>query len=294
MSWSLEADLDLEPARGLALVRALAGFFAADLERCKVIVTRGDRADRVASHDLEDLAELGPLLAVPADHAVEVRLLLRGAGALDYRPQPEVTLFGADLAGMGQSRRRAPAMIAFGERAAWREPLTLPSGLSLSPDTVAAALEHVCRTVRPASLYLGSEPQVSLPVNDHFVYHDDRDGFLRDLEDLAQLALRGGAPRYRDARARYRPALAETGAPMLAGRHPEHAAVLRRFLAAQLPRLEARGLPAQLALPTAEHAVLAADDLHFFFTERGLGLHYKPLLAGYVESFYLALIEQLA
>lgn len=293
MSWSIEADLDLDPARGLELVSALAAFFADDLERFKVILTRGDRADHVADHQLAatDLPGVGQLLAdLPGDRAVEVRLLLRGAGALDHRPQPEVTLFGADLA--GQPRRRAPAMIAFGDRAAWREPLTLPSGRSLSPATIAAALEHVCRAVRPAALYLDSEPQVSLPVNAHFVYHDHLDGFLRDLADLAQLALRGGDARYRDARARYRP-IADHARAMLSGRHPEHLDVLRRFLAANLPRLEARGLPDHLPLATAEHAVLADDDLQFFFTERGLGVHYRPLLAGYVESFYLSLIEQL-
>lgn len=298
MTWTIEADVELGRASGMELVRALVDFFAADIERLQVEITRGDwPSDRLGEHDLgaNELEAVAALVSAEQapDRSVLVRLVLSGAGEFDYRPEPEIYLFGAELAGMGNHRRRAPAVIGFGNRKAWRGKAVLPSGRALSDNTISHALQHVCTGIRPASLYLGSEEQVSIPINDHFVYHSDLDAFLRDLEDIIQLSLRGGGGRYSDARARYEPALAEDAQMMFGKRRDDYLDALRRFLAGKLPRLEAQGLPASLSLSLAESALLASDDLEFFFTEPGLGFHYRPLFAGYVEGFYLSLIDQL-
>ncbi|HEY0483025.1 MAG TPA: hypothetical protein VGD37_36140 [Kofleriaceae bacterium] len=302
MTWTIEADVELGPSSGMDLVRALVGFFAADVERLQVEITRGDwPIEQLGTHDL-GAGELDAVAAIVAaeqaaeqgaDRTVLVRPVLRGAGDFDYRPEPEVSLFGAGLVAMGNHRRRAPAVIGFGNRKAWRGKAVLPSGLALSDDTIARALQHVCTQVRPAALHLGSEEQVSIPFNDHFIYHRELDGFVRDLEDILQLSLRGGAGHYRDARARYEPALAEDSQMMFGKRRDDHLDAVRRFLSGKLPRLESQGLPTTLSLALAETAVLASDDLDFFFTDPGLGFHYKPLFAGYVEGFYLSLIDQL-
>jgi hypothetical protein len=299
MTWSLEADVELTPSSHAALVTAWAGYFAPDLESIQVLVTRGDwPEDRVFERALppaamDAAAELATTQGA-ADRTVLVRLVLRGAGDLDYRPEPELYLFGDRLVGMGSHRRRATAVLGLGDRNAWRGRAALPSGRELSEATVAHALKHVCATVRPEALYLSSEEQVSFPLNDHFVYHRQLDAFATDLADVVQISLRGGsAGSYADARARYEPALDQSSKMMFGKRRGEYLDAVRRFLAAKLPRLEARGLPEALPLPTAETALLASDDLDFFFTEPGLGFHDKPLLAGYVEGFYLSWIDSL-
>jgi hypothetical protein len=298
MTWTIEADVELGPATGSELVRALIDFFAADLERIRIEIRRGQRpSERLGRHDLPatDLDAVVHLIAAEQapDRSLVIYPVLRDAGKLDYRPEPEINLFGAELEGLGGQRRRAPAVIGFGNRNAWRGKAALPSGLALSEDTIANALQHICTQVRPASLYLGSEEQVSLPLNDHFIYHRDLDAFLGDLQDITQLALRGGDGRYRDARARYEPALAPDAQMMFGKRRDDYLDAIRRFLAAKLPRLEVNGLPSSLPLALAETALLASDDLEFFFTDPGLGFRPKPLFSGYVEGFYLALIDGL-
>lgn len=68
---------------------------------------------------------------------------------------------------------------------------------------------------------------------------------------------------------------------------------VQRLLAANLPRLEAQGLPRSVAPSALEPALLSSDELEFFFVDDGLAVFHAPLFGGYVEGFYFGLIETL-
>src|SRR3954463_6309163 len=106
MTWAIEADIELGPANGGGMVHAFVGFFAADVEYVQIEITRGDwPVGRLGEHEVgaEDLDTLTELVCVQQapDRTVVVRPVLREAGAFDYRPEPEIYLFGADLKATG-------------------------------------------------------------------------------------------------------------------------------------------------------------------------------------------------
>jgi hypothetical protein len=299
MTWDIEADVDIAPEGYGRLCRALVGFFADDLSSIEVEVTQGDwPVDKVAEQSFTGPDDIDALVAFMAAHgaplhATHVRLVLERAGALDYRPEPEFHVFGDELEGDGNHRRRAPVVLGFGNRKAWLGEAALPSGLSLSDETLMLALQHVCKEARPGSLYVVSEEQVSIPFNEHFVFHADANTYLQDLTDIVQLCLYGGDGRYGDARDRYEPALQGDSTMMFGKRRGEHLEAVQRFLTAKLPRLEAHGLPRSITSSALESALLASEDLEFFFVDAGLGIFHAPLFRGYVEDFYFELIETL-
>ncbi|WP_428267918.1 hypothetical protein [Haliangium sp.] len=299
MTWAIEADVDVSPDGYGSLCRTLAEVFASDLACIVIDVTRGDwPIEEVASQtfaggDIPDgwLSFLYEHLA--STHTVRVRFALHGAGALEYRPDPEIRLYGDDLAGDGNHRRRTPVVLGFGNRKAWRGNAELPSGLNLGEDLLVQTLRAVCSRVRPRSLYLVNEEQVSIPFNDHFVFHSEPSAYLRDLEDIVQLCLHGGDGRYRDARARYEPALHSGAKLMFCKRQGDYLESVLQFLAAKLPQLEARGLPEAVDFSLLEPALLANQDSDFFFVEDGVGVYHVPLFQGYVEAVYFELAEAL-
>lgn len=117
MTWDIEADVDIAPEGHARLCRAPIGFFANDLSSIEVEVTRGDwPVERVVEQSFVGPADIDALTAFMAAcmaprHAVHVRLVLAGADALDYRPAPEVHLFGDAL--------KATGIIGGGRRSCW-------------------------------------------------------------------------------------------------------------------------------------------------------------------------------
>jgi hypothetical protein len=74
----------------------------------------------------------------------------------------------------------------------------------------------------------------------------------------------------------------------------EYLTSIKQFMAAQAPRLEERGVPDDLNRKLVEDALLACEDLDFFFTpNNGLGIYSKPLLSSYCEDLYIELMYRL-
>lgn len=298
MTWDLEADIDYL-GNPIELVRALIDFFRVDLNGIRVCTTRGDwPSEDVSEIELnieDDLItcvdeEIRKFKA--ADIAFQIQLFL-DAGDPDYFPVPELYFFGEGLEGVN-IRRRSPVVLGFGNRKGWMGKTILEnSRRTVDEDLILSVLKRLCLEVRPKSLYLVNEEQVSIPFNEHFVYHSDISGFIVDLEDITRLILHGGDGYYTDARSRYQ-SLSSGQEPMLFCKRSElHRNRLGEYLVMRLPKLEELD-HIKIGTDLIESALLESDDeLDYFFDSNGLGIYSKPLFKGYVEAFYMEVIDDL-
>jgi len=296
MTWDLEADIDLS-GDAFSLVIAFVEAFAPDIKQVVFKVTRGDWPIEVLVKEsyawdygtLETLKSLcgdGPI----DDQAIHVGFTLSGYDDWDYSPQPELYLFSSRHSGTSNHRRRSDAMLAFGNRKAFQGNNTLASGRILDEAFVIQVLEQVCHRVQPQTLYLLNEEGVSIPLNYHFVFHRTLAGYASDIAEIVQVMLHGGK-RFHDGRSNYEQALLEERTMLFCKRGGEYLSSIKQFMAAQAPRLEERGVPDDLNRNLVEDALLACEDLDFFFTPNdGLGIYSKPLLASYCEDLYIELM----
>jgi hypothetical protein len=139
---------------------------------------------------------------------------------------------------------------------------------------------------------LVNEEQVSLPIDDHFVFHARPSGFLADLRDLTRIALHGGGG-FGDARDRYEPLVGNPSSMLLCARHGEWRRAFYDAFVDRLPRLEAHGIPGSLERGQIDDALLGLSDLGFTEMGDGLAVHSDPLLANYVDTFYVGLIDEI-
>jgi hypothetical protein len=225
------------------------------------------------------------------DRAFHITVTLSGEGDLDYFPQPEIYLFGPRHPGTSRYRRRSDAVIGFGNRKAFRGHNTLPSGRILDEEFVVQLLKQVCQCSQPLSLYLINEECVSIPLNYHFVFHNNLKGFARDLDEIVRIILHGGKG-FGDARDDYKSPLAEEPTMLFCKRSGDYLVSLKEFITVHGSRLEVMGMPDSLERNCIEDALLASDNLEFFFADEGLGIYSKPLMASYCEDLYLEVMAR--
>lgn len=286
MTWELEADIDhLQPSR---VAEAIRGWFAADLAGGRITTRVGDLQTRRSTVDLDPAS---PIVVQPApDERIEVAFWLDGATDLAFEPMPVLTCFGTSLRGMANIRARSPLVLSLGDRRAWSAQ-ALPSGARLDEQAAVSLLLHLCRECDPSSVRLVNEQQVSLPINDHFIYHRDPNGFGRDLRELVHLGLHGGDGRYGDARDAYEPLSA--GSEMMWCHRPRE---LREILAdAIFKRMTAveSQLPDTFTRDLLEHALAGLDDDVTFeqMEPHGTAVWALPPLRNYLDMVYVGLMD---
>jgi hypothetical protein len=181
-------------------------------------------------------------------------------------------------------------------------PYILASGRALRDDYLVDLLVRFCTLGSPAAVGFLAEQRVWNPLSYHFVFHADPMDFVRDLRDVLELALRGGAGYHpHDPRHRYEPLVDTKFESMLfCSRGERRRRELLERLAAAAPRLDERGLPEQVDPAVIHEAIVGAPGLKAFTTPTGgLGVHtFTPGKHAWHESYldeaYLRLIEELA
>lgn len=300
MSWDLEADVDLS-GDGFSLIVAFSEALVPDIKRVTFEVTRGDWPIEVLAKEsyvwdsdtlkvLKRLCANGPV----DDQTIHIMFTMCGEyDNWDYAPWPEVYLSGPRDYDANYRRRRRDAMLYFGNRKAFQGNNTLASGRILDEAFVIQVLEQVCRRVQPQALYLLNEESVSIPLNYHFVFHRTLAGYASDIAEIVQVMLHGGKT-FQDGRRNYEQALFAERTMLFCKRGGEYLAFIKQFLAVLAPQLEERGVPDDLNLNLVGDALLACEDLDFFFTPNdGLGIYSKPLLSTYCENLYLEIMYRL-
>jgi hypothetical protein len=209
-------------------------------------------------------------------------------------PQPSIQLFAPANSGR-TTRRRSDAVLAFGNRKAYKGSTHLANGSILTEQFVIDALKSVCKIVSPKSVFLHCEETVSFPIDYHFVYHRSLEGFAEDVAEIVRISVHGGAG-YQDGRRYYEAALSDVkGETMMFGRrHGEWLSAIKSFIAAKASWLDAVGVPTTLSPEFIANVIAQCTDVGFFRTNDGLGVFGLPLLEGYCEDFYVGIMEQLA
>lgn len=299
MTWELTADVvPSGPPEGVA--RAVVSWFGPRTQRVYVRARGGDTYDAPttfeASFDgVPDPAQVAALMASHAhpDQLVELWITLAEAPDNLHHPSPKVYLYGDRLLGVGRRRGRAPVLVTFGNRNAWRGRARGVDGEAFTDADVRDALLNLCATARPHAVSLHCEEEADLAFNLHFVYRDAPDGFLRDLRDVAQIALRGGQGAFNDGRSTYEPIVSTPDTMLLAKRTGAYRESFVRFLDTKLRRLDALGLPESLPHDLVEHAILATESSAFQGVGDGFAVWNEPLMSGYTDLLYLELVERL-
>ncbi len=297
MSWNLEADVEFK-GELTKLVKPFVDFYGKDINQVRVHVQRGDypSQDIIDSRVYADenlaakiMAEINKYLA--DDNKITIHFYLEVLEP-EYHPIPELVIKGSELEYC--LRRRTPIIVGFGNRNAWcGDKFFLRSGRKIDETLISSFLKYFCLETRPESLYLINEESVSIPFNDHFVYHNDISGFVTDIYDIIRLCLHGGKGCYTDGRASYESVLYEENTMSLCKRKGEYRKKFKEFLLNKLPVLEQKR-ELNISRELVENAVLKYSEVLDFFTDStGVGFFSKPLLFKYVEMFYISLIDDL-
>lgn len=297
MTWQLEADVDGPLYAGDSLATGFLGAIVDDLggDLGKVRVVRWTGEDETVSDAVVDVDPANPRAALAeiapptAEQSLRVQLQLVGAGS-EAVPQPQIELFGRYAVGRAMHRRRSRGVIGFGEREGWRKRGALRSGRVLDDDTVHALLLAVARQPEVDAVRLVDALGVSVPINDHFVYHATLDGFLQDLRDLVRIVLHGGGG-FGDARDDYTPLVGDPDSPLLAQRHGEWRRAFYDAFVDRIVEIEQRGVPADMREGWLGDAVRGLDDVGFERIGDGCAVFGRPLLGNQVDTFWLGLID---
>lgn len=299
MSWDLTAVV--EPARPEDLGGLLEAWAAAFGDAISEAELRGGPGDRPHRETIVGAASVRRALPewavehVRGDGALDVMLQLEVAPGGQTRPFPCAEACGPRHDGPQGTGRRAPLVLSFGNRRAYREGVELVGGPTLDDAFVRRSLETLCRALRPRTLILEEEQATGLQLNAHLVYHRDLGGFEQDVRDIAHLTLLGGAGL--DGARAHIPTLSESlhaCRMAFAGRRPERSRALVRFLEAHAPALLDPARPWSLERETMEQALLESEELDFFVDGDGVGVAAVPFLTQCCEAPYLSLIENTA
>jgi hypothetical protein len=242
---------------------------------------------------LEDvrLEALCEAVSTTADY-LEVDLLLQSADDALHAVRARFYVFGRDEPGMGAIRRRAPVVLALGNRLAWRA-TRLSDGSLLDEARLVYLLTQLCDVPCVQSLRLGCEEQVSIPFNDHLVYHREVEGFRRDLREIGAMWLRGGIG-LGDHRRTYETLRSDVGGEtmLFARRGGGRLRDIKRALREHQTTLEALDQGACPPSEMIEDAALYTHGIEPLDTRTGLGVVATPLLGDYCEPLYLHIVER--
>lgn len=298
MSWELEADVEFF-GNNSELIKPFVDFFGDDINQARIYVQQGDYPSREIIDFIIDadkrldskiVNEINKYMGDDIKISIDFYL---GVEKPQYHPVPKLIIKGSNLKYC--LRRRTNIIVGFGNRNAWYgETYLIRSGRRNDETLVSSFLKYFCLEIKPKSLYLTNEESVSIPFNDHFVYHSDISGFKTDIYDIVRLCLYGGKGFYNDGRESYEAVLYEEKTMSLCKRKGEHREKLRHFLLDRLPVLELTE-EINISIDLIETAVLKYSEVLDFFTDStGIGFFSKPLLYKYVEMFYVSLIDDLA
>ena len=304
MSWELHVDFDLDDVRDgtelLAASIATAGKALYSLEYREFGSGWDYRSPVLVKHVLDLKQDHATFLCERvqrldgSDHYIQLELCIQIQGTKLHLRPVYLYLFGTKHTGLSQYRRRADAMLDFGNRQRWKGDEKLITGEPACEDLLCHWLTIICDAARPKSLYVVPEEDVSVPLNYHMVYHSCSQGHVDDLRDLAQLALKGGYD-YRDGRRKYEALLASTGESMLfcrraGGRLDD----LKNELRERRPILEKLLDGLEVPDEIVETAALGSTRIEPMDTKTGLGIIAEPFLRYYSENFYLHMLHLLA
>jgi len=305
MSWELEADVNLDdlPTESPDLVAAFVDAFGGGgIRSVSLEVAEGQwHADAapVAQDSLDGVTDLAQILPtycgelLTGNKRVEIDLNLDVEEFDQAIPRPGVTIFAPRNPGR-TTRRRADAVLTFGNRLAYTGNTRLGNGMVLTERFVMEAMKSVCRDVRPTSLYLLCEEGVSFPIDYHFIYHHTLEGFADDLRETLRLARHGGKG-YHDGRRYLDAALSDRkgNTMMFAKRSGEWLTAAKRFIQQRALILEQQGVPQTLSREFMDDVLGQCEDLDWFYTDAGLGVYALPPIVAYCEDPFFEIMERL-
>lgn len=212
-----------------------------------------------------------------------------------YMPKPYIHYIGDSNKYPNWYSRPLDAHLGFGKPSAFMEKLYLTNGTLLNEQFIIDTLRHLCVTCSPKSLLLNCEETIYYPMDYHFIYHHDLEGYRQDIIYIIDNVLNNGS------KVQGLPSFikAEHDAMIFAKRKKEYIDILKIILANKVDILKSKEIPAQFTGEFIEHILLREmenpdDVMEFFFTETGLGIYALPFLKSYCDDFYMVTIEELA